>query len=255
VLSRRPQIADVLRPGAERRFRTGRLLAALGLAAFSSEIAGAARKSGGRNDEARGNSDDRAEKTRGEQESDRKNDSKDVAESKDAKSESGKQDRKQERTSNEESNDQNGSEGANDRGDSSRRNSNSDSTSRGDSSADDDAHRGDRSVRELAQRADEPLDTVPDATTDTPANPNVVIDGIPDTSINDLVVQGNEDVIATVSTSGGFAFARSGDVVAVTGPDGASIIQTGDVTTGTSGTEPTEPPADGGNNNNVDFAS
>jgi hypothetical protein len=95
---------------------------------------------------------------------------------------------------------------------------------------------------------------VPDATTVTPANPNVVIDDIPDTSINDLVVQGNEDVIATVSTSGGFAFARSGDVVAVTGPDGASIIQTGDETTGTNGTDPTEPPADGGNND-VDFAS
>lgn len=236
------------------RFRAGQLLAALGLAAYSSEVAGAARKSGGRNDEARGNSDDRAEKTRDEQESDRTNDSKDGAESKDAESESGKQDRKQERTSNEESNDQNGADGAKDRGDSSRRNGDSDSTSRGDSSAADDAQRGDRSVREFAQRADEPLDDVPDVTTVTPANPNAVIDDIPDTSINDLVVQGNEDVIATVSTSGGFAFARSGDVVAVTGPDGASIIQTGDVTTGTNGTDPTEPPADGGNND-VDFAS
>jgi hypothetical protein len=236
------------------RFRTGRLLAALGLAAYSSVVAGAARKSGGRNDEARGKSDDRAEKTRDEQQSDRKNDPKDGAESKDAESESGKQERKQERTSNQESNDQSGSDGAQDRGDSSRRNGDSDSTSRGDSSAADDAHRGDRSVREFAQRADEPLDDVPDATTGTPANPNVGIEDIPDTSINDLVVQGNEDVIATVSTSGGFAFARSGDVVAVTGPDGASIIQTGDVTTGTNGTHPTEPPADGGNNN-VDFAS
>jgi len=236
------------------RFRTGRLLAALGLAAFSSEVAGAARKSGKHNDDARGNSDDRAEKTRDERESDRKDDSEVGAQSKDAESESGKHDRKQERTSNEESNDQNESDGAKDGGDSSRRDGDSDSTSRGDSSASADAHRGDRSVRDFAQRADEPLDDVPDATTSTPPNPNVVVDDIPDTSINDLVVQGNEDVIATVSTSGGFAFARSGDVVAVTGPEGASIIQTGDVTTGTNGTAPTEPPADGGNNN-VDFAS
>ncbi len=236
------------------RFRTGRLLAALGLTAFSSEVAEAARKSGRRNDDARGNSDDHAEKTPDEQESNGKNDSKDGAENKDAESESGKQDRKQERTSNEESNDQNGSNGAKDRGESSRRNGDSDSASRGDSSADD-SPQGDRSVRELAQKkADEPLDDVPDAPS-TPANPNVVVDDIPDTSINDLVVQGNEDVIATVSTSGGFAFARSGDVVAVTGPDGASIIQTGDVTTGTNGTAPADPPADGGNNNDVDFAS
>jgi hypothetical protein len=238
-------------------FRTRRLLAALGLASFSTEVADAARNGGGRDGEARGNSDGRADKTRDAQESNRKNDSKNSAESKDAENEagrSGKQQRNQERTSNEESTEQNGSGGGKNRSDSSRRNGESDSTSHGDSSADGDPHRGDRSAREFAQKADEPLDDVPDATTRTPANPNVVVDDIPDTSINDLVVQGNEDVIATVSTSGGFAFARSGDVVAVTGPDGASIIQTGDVTTGTNGAGPTEPSADGGNNN-VDFAS
>ena len=53
--------------------------------------------------------------------------------------------------------------------------------------------------------------------------------------------------------SGGFAFARSGDVVAVSGPDGASIIQTGDVNAGTNGTNPAEPSPDGGNNNVDDF--
>jgi hypothetical protein len=95
---------------------------------------------------------------------------------------------------------------------------------------------------------------VPDVTTVTPANPNVFIDDFPDTSINDLVVEGNDHVLASVSTSGGFAFARSGDVVAVSGPDGASIIQTGDVTAGTSGTRPVEPPDDGGNNTG-DFLS
>ena len=68
------------------------------------------------------------------------------------------------------------------------------------------------------------------------------------------MVEANDDVIATVSTSGGFAFARSGDVIAVTGPDGASIIQTGDVTTGTRGTTPPEPSDDGGNND-LDFSS
>jgi hypothetical protein len=72
---------------------------------------------------------------------------------------------------------------------------------------------------------------------------------VPTTSIADLVVEANDDVIATVSTSGGFAFARSDGVIAVTGPDGATIIQADDATTGT-----TEPSDDGGNND-MDFAS
>ena len=94
---------------------------------------------------------------------------------------------------------------------------------------------------------------MPDVTTVTPANPNVVIDDIPSSPIADLVVDANDDVLASVSTSGGFAFARSGDVIAVSGPDGASIIQTGDVNAGTSGTSPSGP-SDGGNND-VEFAS
>jgi hypothetical protein len=80
------------------------------------------------------------------------------------------------------------------------------------------------------------------------------MDHVPSTSVNDLLVQGNDHVIASVSTSGGFAFARSGDVVAVSGPDGASIIQTGDVNAGTNGTNPAEPSPDGGNND-TSFAS
>jgi hypothetical protein len=88
----------------------------------------------------------------------------------------------------------------------------------------------------------------------TPANPNVVIDDIPRSPIADLVVDANDDVLASVSTSGGFAFARSGDVIAISGPDGASIVQTGDVNTGTTGTNPAAPSDDGGNND-ADFAS
>ena len=95
---------------------------------------------------------------------------------------------------------------------------------------------------------------MPVATADTPANANVVIDEVPVTSINDLVVQANDNVIASVSTNGGFAFARSGDVIAVTGPDGASIIQADGVTARTNGTSPAEPSDDGGNNS-PDFAS
>jgi hypothetical protein len=67
-------------------------------------------------------------------------------------------------------------------------------------------------------------------------------------------VEANDDVVATVSASGGFAFARSDGVIAVTGPDGATIIQTDDVTTGTNGTDPSEPSDDGGNND-MDFTS
>ena len=105
--------------------------------------------------------------------------------------------------------------------------------------------------RDDAQAADPVADPVaPPAAPPAapPTNPNVVLDDIHTTSIADLVVEANEDVIATVSASGGFAFARSGGVTAVTGPDGATIIQTGDVTT------PTEPSDDGGNND-LDFSS
>jgi len=72
----------------------------------------------------------------------------------------------------------------------------------------------------------------------------------------DLVVQSNPDVIAQTSAKGGFAFARSGNVTAVSGPDGAKIIQNGP-TTGTEVTpvpSPTTPGTEGGNNN-VGFES
>jgi hypothetical protein len=270
VLNRRPQIADVPGSRAGIRSRTGRLLAALGLVTISPEIADAARKSdrhdhseGRTKDDAQDNPDDNAEKTQDEQKADRKNDaeaSDEDGNTGDKSGKPGKHDRNEERSGSDESSDQNGSDGGKSRGDSPRRHADSDSTSRENSSADDDSHyHGGRHVRDFAQRADEapddsPQDDLPDVTTVTPANPNVLIDDVPDTSINDLVVQGNDNVLASVSTSGGFAFARSGDVVAVTGPDGASIMQTGDVTAGTSGTIPAEPSEDGGNNN-ADFLS
>jgi len=245
------------------RSRTGRVLAALGLVSLAPELTAARRNERGDDSQGRDHAkaqDDSEEKTEDEQESDRKNDSK----ASDKSGESGRHDRNQERSANGEKSDQDGSDGDKSRGDSQRRNAESESTSEKNTSAGDSSHHhGHRHVWSFEQKAgatdggsptNSTSDNVPNATTATPANPNVAIDDIPDTSPNDLVVQGNDDVIATVSTNGGFAFARSGDVVAVTGPDGASIIRTGGETTGTNGTNPSEPSPDGGNNN-VDFAS
>ena len=190
--------------------------------------------------------------------SDRGNDRKASTEdgdSSDKSDKSGKRDRDETRSQDDESSEQGGSDSGKNRGESRRGDDDSDSSSRNSSSADDDSSQeSGRRVREFEQQADEPADDTPAPTTVTPANPNVVVDDIPGTSIADLVVEANDDVIATVSTSGGFAFARSGDVIAVTGPDGATIIQTGDVTSGTSGTNPPEPSDDGGNND-LDFSS
>jgi hypothetical protein len=256
VLNRRRQIADVLKLETWLRSRAGQLLTGLGLA-ISPQLAEAARKSERRvddqvrkNDDAGNNRDNRNQKNQNEQESDQKTDDQAAAEDRDTGGKSGKGHRNETGSEVDESSEKGGSTSAKDRGESRRRDADSDSSSRDDSSADDSNQGGRRRVQEFEQQAAE----TPAPTTVTPANPNVVIDDIPTTSIADLVVEANEDVIATVSASGGFAFARSGDVIAVTGPDGASIIQTGDVTTGTSGTDPAEPPADGGNNT-PDFMS
>jgi hypothetical protein len=261
VLNRRRQLADVLKPETWLRSRAGQLLFGVGLAA-SPQFADAARKSERRaedqerkNDDSGNDRDDRDQKNQDEQASDQKNDDKAGAEDRDSSGKSGKRDRNESRSENDESRDQGGADNGKSRGESRRRDDDSDSSSRDASSADDDSGQGGgRRVREFEQQADEPVEETPAPTTVTPANPNVVVDDIPTTSIADLVVEANEDVVATVSTSGGFAFARSGDVIAVTGPDGATIIQTGDVTTGTNGTDPAEPPADGGNND-LDFSS
>jgi hypothetical protein len=262
VLNPRSKIADVLESGAGIRSWTGRLLAALGLVTVSPDIASAARgeerRGGdqGGDDAAQDKSDDSAEKTQKAEGADRKNDSDAGAEDKgtsDKLEKSRKQDRNDDQSGNDEGRDRNDSDGSRSRADSQRRNADSDSAARDESEEDDDPDRGNRRVRRFEQQADEspedsPADRVPDVTNVTPVNPNAFIDEIPETSINDLIVQASDDVIADVSTSGGFAFARSGDVIAVSGPDGASIIQTGDVTAGTSGTSPDEPSDDGGNN-------
>jgi hypothetical protein len=246
------------------RSRTGRALSGLVLAVTSPQIADAARKGERRadnqdrkNDDARNDRDTSEERSQSEKESGQRNDGKASTETSgsDAKSDkSGKRDRTESSDDNDESREQRATDGGKTRAES-RRNSDSDSESSETSAADDDSrqHAG-RRIREFEQRADDvPADDVPDVTTVTPANPNVVIDDIPSSPIADLVVDANDDVLASVSASGGFAFARSGDVIAVSGPDGASIVQTGDVNTGTTGASPADP-SDGGNND-MDFAS
>jgi hypothetical protein len=123
-----------------------------------------------------------------------------------------------------------------------------------DDSDDDGGHRGGRRTEEFAQdrgRDDEPnVDDTPDDVPTTPAvpgNPTIPVPTTPDTTDADLFIQSNPDVVASVSTNGGFAFARSGNVIAVSGPDGAQIIQSDNpdaVVTPTP--SPGVPPSDGG---------
>ena len=266
MLNRRPLVANLLSSVSGLRSQTGRLVSGLGLISMSPHVADAARKSERRDDNQARNNDDsgdnRQEPSQNEQEAKRKNDDRASSEDRETSDESRsaeKRDRDDRRQEDDVSSEQGGSDGGKSRGDSSRRDADSDSGSRDDSSTDNDSDQSGRRVRELEQEVDEPLEDVPvedvpAPTTITPGNPNVVVEDIPTTSIADLVVEANDDVIATVSTSGGFAFARSGDVIAVTGPDGASIIQTGDVNAGTRGTPPEEPSDDGGDND-MDFLS
>jgi hypothetical protein len=270
VLDRRPQLANVLRSGSWLRSHTGRLLSGLGLVAISPELSDAARKGDRqddnqvrKNDDTGNNRNDRDEKNQEERDSSHQNDrnaSAEVHNTGDKSGTSEKQHQNESRSENDDKRNQDGSESGKSRDDSQRQNADSLSKSSGTSGEDDDSHhhRG-RHVQEFEQQADPaPVDDVPDSIDTTPANPNDVIDNVidtvPSTSINDLLVNANDDVIA--STGGGFAFARSGDVIAISGPDGASIVQTGNVTTGTNGTSPApvEPSPDGGDNN-MDFSS
>lgn len=259
MLNHRRQIAEFLKSGSWLRSETGRLLSGLGLAgAISPQIAEAERKGRRRadnqerkNDDAGDNRDDREQGTQKERSSDQRNDNASAEDraSGDDSGKSGKRSRDESRREEDHRSEQSASDNGKTRSESSRRDADSDSSSRDKSSANDDSSVDGGRVREFEQQANEPVEDTPAVTTVTPANPNIVIDDIPTTSIADLVVEANDDVIATVSASGGFAFARSGDVIAVTGPDGASIIQTGDVST-----DPTEPSDDGGNND-LDFSS
>ena len=266
MLNRRPQVADLLRPGSWLRFQTGRLLSTVGLFAVSPDVADAARNGdrrddnqGGKNDDTENNQGHREEKNQNERGSDRENDRKASEEDQDT---GGKSD-KSAKNGNDESRSENDGKGNHDDStggksdrDARRQDAESKSNSSESSSEESNSHQhGGRHVREFEQRAEDvPGDDTPDQISVTQENPNVTVDDVPATSVNDLVVEANDNVIASVSTSGGFAFARSGGVTAVTGPDGASIILTGDVTTGTRGTTPTEPSDDGGDND-MDFSS
>jgi hypothetical protein len=259
VLNRRRQIAGLFSSESWLRSQTGRVLSGLALAVTSPQVAEAARrgerrvdKDDPKNDESRSNRDTSEESNQRKSESDQRSEGKAGAETRDsgARSDnSGKRDRNESASENDESREQRATDNGKTRGES-RRNSDSDSDSSQTSAEDEESlqHAG-RRFRGFEQRAEgEPLDVVPDAITVTPANPNVVIDDISSSPIADLVVDANDDVIASVSTSGGFAFARSGDVIAVSGPDGASIVRIG------TDTIPAEPSDDGGNND-VDFSS
>jgi hypothetical protein len=269
VLNRRRQIAGLLSSGSRLRTQTGRVLSGLVLAVTTPHIADAALEGERRADnqdrkhDDPSNGRDTSEKNnQSEKESDERNDGKASAETRDSSAKSDNSDkrvRKESTNENDESREQRATDSEKSRGDSGRNGRSDSDSSESSAEGGDSHHPGDRRVLSFEQRANEPTGdspsrNAPDATSATPANPNVVIDDVPDTSINDLVVQANDNVLASVSTSGGFAFARSGDVIAVSGPDGASIVQTGDVSTGTNGTSPTAPSDEGGNNN-VDFMS
>ena len=259
MLTHRRHIADFFSSRSRLRSAASRLASGLGLAAsVTPQIAEATRKGQRgsdnqqrKNDDPGNGRDEREQRDQKESGSDEGSD-KASTEARDSTDESGRSQKRARDESRNEEDDRNGQGGSNNgrtQDESSRQNADSDASSRDRSSGNDDSSEaGGRRVREFEQQVEEPVEDTPAVTTVTPANPNVVIDDIPTTSIADLVVEANDDVIATVSASGGFAFARSGEVIAVTGPDGASIIQAGEVTT------PPEPSDDGGNND-VDFSS
>ncbi|MBA3450654.1 MAG: hypothetical protein H0T18_05525 [Chloroflexia bacterium] len=125
-----------------------------------------------------------------------------------------------------------------------------------------------RRAKNLAQNRDRDEEQTADPTSEDPAapapitttNPNVALDDLlRDAGVFDVgpLVETNSDVVANVSPGGGFAFARSGNIIAISGPDGATVINTEDpdflVSTNT-GRIFGEPSADGGNND-VDFTS
>jgi len=263
VLNGRQHVADFLKPRAWLRLQTARLMATLGAIGISSEVADAARKGdrrdenqGRKNDQSENSQDHREEKNQNERGSDRENDRKASTEDQDSGGKSDKSAKNGQDESRSEDDGKNNHSGSKSGRDAQRQDADSKSNSSESSTEENDSHHhGGRHVRLFEQRAeDEPADDVADASSVAQENPNVSVDDVPATSVNDLVVEANDNVIASVSTSGGFAFARSGGVTAVTGPDGASIIQTGDVTTGTRGSTPAEPSEDGGNND-LDFSS
>lgn len=116
-----------------------------------------------------------------------------------------------------------------------------------DSASPDNGHGdGGSSFHEELQKNKDAVDTTPTPTPapTTPSNPNITVPA-PDQNDVVLTVQSNPDVVAQVSTKGGFAFARSNGVTVISGPDGPTIIQS---TPGETPGGGNQPPSEGGNN-------
>lgn len=129
-----------------------------------------------------------------------------------------------------------------------------------DASDDDGGGRNERRTEDFAQRARDDEPDLGDTTDDilppaVPSNPTIPVATSPDVSDVDLFIEANPDVIASTSTSGGFAFARSGDVIAISGPDGATIVQTDDPADVVTPSPSPDEPSDDGGNNDIDFTS
>lgn len=260
------RLADIRQSRSRLRSHSVRLLSGLGLATAFPLAADAARK-----DDRRGDKEDRRDDGAG----DNRNDGGDAGNSgkdknADAKSDEKNSDEKESKGDEARNSNKNERGSRGDEDDAGGRNtteaeSDRQATRRQEATAESDesprknndggeTDRGGRRSQEFEQSADDQtVEDEPEASVVAPTNPNIVITDIPQITDVDLVVEANPDVIASVSTSGGFAFARSGDVTAITGPDGASIIRSGDGAPATT-TDPVEPSDDGGNND-LDFSS
>ncbi len=260
------RLAAIHEPRSWIRSQSGRLLSGFGLSAAFPRVADAARK-----DERRAGNEDHKD-NEGKENRGNGGDSNNSGKDKnaEAKSEEKKSDERENKGNETQNSDKGDPESGRDQRDDGGREktraesdrqeakrqdaaTDSDESSRNDDRGGSDQDNG-RRAHDLEQRADEvPVADDPVPTVAAPTNPNVVITDTPETISADLVVEANPDVIASVSSSGGFAFARSNNVTAFTGPDGATIIQSGPVVP-TSTADPVEPSDDGGNND-LDFTS
>jgi hypothetical protein len=260
-------LADIRKSRSWLRSQPGRLLSGLGLATGFPLAADAARKGDRRGvnedqeDDAKGNRNDGGDagSSGKDKNADAQSEDKNSGE-KESKGDENRSSDKSDRDSSRDEGDGGGrdkTEAESDRQAARRQDAatESDESPRKNSDGGESDHGGGRRSHEFEQRADDAVvEDEPAATIVAPIlNPNVVITDTPQISDVDLVVDANPDVIASVSASGGFAFARSGDVTAVTGPDGASIIRSGEDAPATT-TDRVEPSDDGGNND-LDFSS
>ncbi len=256
---------------------SGRLVSGFGLAMVSPEIT-SARKNGRRVDEQRakdskqGDSESNTKKQQdADQESDKQNRDKNTSseadsqvEAQSAEIKSEKRARRDERQAEEETATDE-SAGGGSRRVSRRQEADSSSNENPNTSADEGTTRHSKDFAQYRNRTEE---QEAEASVENPVTPGQIATSNPNVLLDDLlldagafnvgsVVEGNGDVVANVSPGGGFAFARSGNVVAISGPDGATILHTDDpdyrVSTNTA-PRATEPSPDGGNND-VDFTS